>query len=281
MGRPVSCPECKTALRVESTNQKGHYVIRLAVAAELQDPKDSPQDLKPAVENKPLPKRSLSASIYQLVYSPLTAAWLLAIAVSLLIAVLSLSPKFRFARGRPVPGRTEPVLAQESPPPVAAASPGIQTVAEAPPQQMDQTPVQAIEAFPPISALEPVNMDVPLTLLPAPKMTEEKPETPVEVVKPVVKVNVPAKMAQKIAYYSQPKVRRRDLLEALQEQLGAPIRFDHKDLGTDNLDETVTFQLVDTTIGDVIKTVATSAGWEIVEEETGIRLERKRAAVNP
>jgi hypothetical protein len=212
------------------------------------------------------------SSIGRLIYSPLTAAWLLAIAASTLIAVLTLGPKFRFApaRSNQIPAQLE--ITPESPNPKPDESDVVASKPEDPPVQVVPPTVEA--EFITVSALEPANMSGPLPW-PPPAVVKEEP------VKPVVKIDIPAKMAQKIYRYYQPKVRRRELLDVLEEQLGAPIRYDEDELGTGSLDETVIIDLSNTTIGDVIKTVADAADWELVIEDTGIRLKPRQNSVAP
>ena len=88
-------------------------------------------------------------------------------------------------------------------------------------------------------------------------------------------------MAQKLLSYRQPKVSRRKLIVALQEQLGAPIRYDANDLGSGELDQSVAFELENTSVGDVIRHVASTANWQVIVESTGIRLTKFNSAPNP
>ena len=106
VGRRVSCPECKTTLRIESEDDRGGFVTRQLTAGELAAIEQSHRAANAAkgspnkVLLSPPPARSF---IGRLIDSPLTAAWMLAIAVSSLIAVLALAPKSRFTAARPVP----------------------------------------------------------------------------------------------------------------------------------------------------------------------------------
>jgi uncharacterized Zn finger protein (UPF0148 family) len=283
IGRRVSCPECRTTLKVEATDTHGHYAVKRAIQGDHDHPKNIPSEVKSGAIKKATADSSPFSSIGRLINSPLTAAWLLAIAVSVLIAVLTLSPKFRFAPNRSNPIRVETKQQIES---EGIIEPAAATTHEpAPVQEIEKAPPQDRDEMLEISALEPANVEGPLSWAARPKEeTSEPPDAtmvPEVVVKPVVKLDIPAMMAQKILRYSQPKVRRRDLLDALQEQLGAPIRYDKQDLGQAELDESITFEMMDTTIGEVIKAVVDAAHWEIAIEDAGTRLERKRSQPEP
>jgi hypothetical protein len=128
-----------------------------------------------------------------------------------------------------------------------------------------------------ISALEPANTLGPLpwppvSVLAKPEHTVPKPPEP-------PKVDVRKQMEFPLTNYKQSKpISRRELLGTLQEILHAPIHYDTDELSAVGLDSTVTFDLENTTVGKVIKTVADGANWEMTIEDTGLRLTKKRSA---
>jgi len=60
----------------------------------------------------------------------------------------------------------------------------------------------------------------------------------------------------------------------MEEHLGVPIFYDRDELGSERLDQTITFELENTTLGGVIRKIAESTGWQIQVEEKGLRLIR-------
>ena len=121
-----------------------------------------------------------------------------------------------------------------------------------------------------------MNVDGPLPWSPNPNGIDIVSEPPALPRPPPAKIDVEGKLRQKLVSYKQTKpVSRRELIEAMQEHVGAPIRYDNDELGAVNLDKPVTFELANTTVGGVIKTIADAAGWEINIEATGLRLSRK------
>lgn len=285
VGRRVSCPECKTGLLILEGNEQGEYVIRRLTPDELGSPDHPGRGKTKVIQDKIfVPAASTQTFFQRVMSSPLTAAWLLAIAVSVLVAVLALAPRHRFTASRalPSPAETEEVpdttpndaeLQPEHEPP-SVADP-TQPVPETPPAS-NPPPVPGAPAIV-VSALEPANLDAPLSFGPiaVPSHVVPEDENP-SLPPPPPKVDVEGKLTQKLLLYKQSKpVSRRDLIEALEEHLGAPIFYEDDDLGTDNLSKTMTFELENTTVGGVIKTVADSAGWKMEIETTGLRLRRK------
>jgi len=146
-----------------------------------------------------------------------------------------------------------------------------------PPAQAASVP--RVGPRPAISALEPANLDAPLPW-PVRSALNDVTVGPAVTRLPVT-VDVDRKLTQRILSYKQHEpVSRRILMEALQEQLGAAIRYDNEDLGTAELETTVTFELENTTVGGVIKSVADAAGWEMIVEAPGLRLKRKQKSSN-
>jgi len=270
----VNCPECQAALKIESVDDHGLFSIRRLSTDELA---------KAELERRQKPRRDkidLSAEkkghwLKQQLGSPLTAAWLLAIAIMSLIAVIALAPRFRFAPGRPQPATTpsesaaEPAEPTEETPPTPAESP----VAKPPEKSEAEKSTDVIQQ--PISALTPANLDAPLPW--PPPVQAEPPQPPAP-----PKVNVATSMdLVKFTSYKQPAIRRRDMIVVLREHLGLPILYDSEDLGTAELEKTVSFDFQHTSLEKIIRFVAEDAGWDVIVEETGIRLVRHQAAPAP
>lgn len=268
VGRRVNCPECKTTLRIETANDDGSYAMRRLTESEIVHSSSSIPAPSANVDGTQLP-RPVRSVVSKWINSPLTAAWLLAIAAMALIAVLTLSPKIRRAapRSSSVPIET-PASTESTPAPEVATEvqPQPSTKPEVVPQEQPAGDVSVS-----VSALEPANIDGPLPWPPVP--IPSAPQRP-------QKIDMESKMtAVRYPLYKQSKpIRRRDLLDSLQEQLGAKIYYDNDDLGAAGLDSTVTFELQNSTVGDVIKSVADGANWDLSIEDTGLRLTRKQPA---
>ena len=90
-----------------------------------------------------------------------------------------------------------------------------------------------------------------------------------------MKIDVEARLLQKLVLYKQAvPAKRSELIEAMEEHLGVPIFYDREELGPERLDQTITFELENTTLGGVIRKIAESTGWQIQVEEKGLRLIR-------
>ena len=283
VGRRVSCPECKTALKISSQNEHGDFVVRQLTPDELatsdQSSRGSSRRTKTSPHDKILvPTAPARSFIGKLIDSPLTAAWLLAVAISALVAVLVLAPKHRFA-ARPTPVINKNDVANDqsndnsreqlqTAEPVADSS----IESQSPDKKSESNPVTIS-----VSALEPSNIDGPLTSLPVSVSPEIKQEQPAAVVPPrPPRKDVKKNLVFEFEEYKQTRpVSRRDLLATLQEHLDAPIEFDKEELGADELDKKVTFEFDrKISLGDVIKAVTDPAGWRIEFEPTGLRIRR-------
>lgn len=271
VGRRFNCPECKTPLRIQPANRDGEFSFRrlneddLAAMPVVAAGQKTTADKTSRISNK--------SRINHVLNSPWTVAILLTIAVSVLLVVLTLRPRFRLSTGKPAPIR-EPDLPQVTTSPSSPDSISDPVVPQA--NVMREPPVSVVSAIAvlddsqAVSALDAEPGDETISPI-ITSQTGGPAEPP-----PPPKVDVPGKMAQKLVSYKQPKVTRRDLLEALEEQLGAPIRYDKDNLGIPALDEKVAFELENTTVGDVIKFVADKAGWEMTVEVNGIRLQKPK-----
>lgn len=283
VGRRVHCPECKTGLRITTSENGDDFLARRLTPDELAGKEHPSQATDKSRADKilvtELERRTIAS---RLLASPLTAAWLLALAISAFVAVLALAPKHRFApRPAPVTPVTEPTGE------VPSADDKSETKDSADSSSEDAT---GTNVEPPVTKETLVSPDESTEPMPDPSeapaaITEDemhesdiKPEATAEapLPPPPPKIDIAGRLAQKLVSYKQIKpVSRRDLIEAFEEHLGAPILYESDDLGASNLDQTVSFELENTTLGDVIRKVASSAGWDVLVEETGLRLSRK------
>ena len=279
-GRRVNCPECKTALRISNQNEHGDFVARKLTPDELASPDQTRRGKTNPPDKIPVPTPPARSFIGKIIDSPLTAAWLLAIAISTLVAVLALAPKHRFAP-RPSPTSNGNDVAVELPKIQASEkNEAVEPVEAAPIDiQTPDTPTKSDQEIISISALEPANLDIPI---PDPSLgiaPEAKQEQPAVVVVPFPPHKpVKESLMLELDEYKQTKpVSRRELIvTTLHELLDAPIEFDADELGADELDKKITFEIdKKISIGDLIKAVTEPAGWRIEIEPTGLRIRRK------
>ena len=270
VGRRVNCPECRADLKVEKGQGETDYVMRKIAAKSAPHPSPLPSVLG---KNQKSEVRKPESLISRITHSPWTVASLIGLAMILLISVLFLN------RQPPV---AEPISSTEADPAgTTTIEPVIPINVETPVESMvvNQVPGSSgtlPEEWEPVSAIQPENVDEPLTFPVVVQTSIEETVGP-EVAPEPPPIDVEAKMKQRLITYKQPAVARQKLLTALEEQLGVAIRYDSNELGAAELEKAVSFELHNTTIGDVIQFVAREAQWEIVIEPTGIRLIRNHS----
>ena len=279
VGRRVSCPECKTALRISNQNEHGDFVARKLTPDELATSDHNGRSKNSLPDKILVPTPPARSFIGKLIDSPLTVAWLLAVAISALVAVLVLAPKHRFA-ARPDP--TINGLDVDVEPPKDRSPKQLQVVEpEAAPLIDIRTPgtkTERDQVTTSVSALEPANIDDPLPSVPVVISPDIKQEQPADVLPPrPPQKDVKKNMVLEFEEYKQTKpISRRDLIATLREHLDAPIEYDNEDLGADELDKKVTFEFdKKISLGDLIKAVTEPAGWRIEIEPAGLRIRRK------
>jgi hypothetical protein len=270
VGRRVNCPECQAVLKIESVNDDGLFSIRRLTQDELAKAEQERRQ-KVHRDKIELTAETKGKGLKQLLASPLTAAWLLAIAIMSLVAVVALAPRVRFAAGRPQPATTSSETPTER-----AQEPEVPAPQSAEPSEPDPVQPAVTEIIEqPISALTPVNLDAPL---PWPILANVDPPLPPA----PPKVDVARSMEiVKFDSYKQPAIRRRDMIVVLREHLNLPIVYDNDDLGSAELEKTVAFELQETNLEKIIRFVAEDAGWDVIVEEAGIRLVRHQADPTP
>jgi hypothetical protein len=275
LGRQIECPDCQTKL-----------VIRLDGERELiaEHPKVEKTQKKPPV-NQPIAKKAgptLGSKLAGVMQSPLALAWALGIGTTAFIAIMMLRPNVRFRK----PAKD---LVAQAPLPVEVQKPD-EPKAETPIESPDKVPTalggpvkppelpaetETPSTLPP-TAVDPL-VEKPITPIVTPEVTPEVKPKPVPV---VVKLDLEAMLGQRLKSFetpAQPKSRR-EIIELLEELLGAPIRYTPDELGEKNLDRSISIDLENTTIGGVLKVLLDSAGWEYIVEDNGLRIRPRHVA---
>ena len=291
-----SCPDCGTILRIrdrsfigreiECPDCQAKLVIRLDGERELiaEHPKVEKPQKKPPL-NQPIVKNSgptLSSKLAGVMQSPLALAGALGIGMTAFIAIMMLRPNVRFRK--PVKD-----LVAQAPEPTEVQKPD-EPVAETPIEGPDKVPTAQKEPVKPPDpstetetpstqtpvAVEPL-VEVPITPIVTPEVTPEIKPKPAPV---VVKLDLEAMLGQRLKSFetpAQPKSRR-EIIELLEELLGAPIRYAPDELGEKNLDRSISIDLENTTVGGVLKVLLDSAGWEYIVEDNGLRIRPRQVA---
>lgn len=279
IGRRVNCPECNTVLKVEQPDREGNFAVRRL----------SPDEANAARKKRKVPTEgqiavdqpTKSSSVQKILNSKVTVACLLLVGIISLVAVVSMKSQSRPLATRGT--KSSSVAVTPDPAPPVETPTGTPDRVDVPPSPSDsavvaqvEKPIQLteVEDVQPLSAIAPENYDQPYPWEAEPVAAAMVPPAP-------VKIDVEGKLSLKIVSYKQPKVARQELLDALEEQLGAPIRYDKDDLGKDGLEEKISFDLQNTTIGGVIQQVAQTAGWQVQIEDTGVRLLRSPSNSTP
>lgn len=297
-----SCPECGTTLRVRDRSFVGRQIECPECRAKLQIGQD--QDRKLVAERvkadpvrKPVAGLASSrairagsafgAKLKGLLHSPLALAWALAIGITAFAAILMLRPSVRFripAKDSPPvdvaedaePEQSPPVASQqlvEKEPPEAAPA----DVAVKPNEPTGQPASEKTEPQGPgTPPADTASATSPGTSIPTEIPAEATPKTVPPA--PVV-VDVESMLKQRLQKFStvQP-VSRTELIELVEEMLGAPIRYNREELGEKNLDRPVSIDLETTTVGGVLKALLEPAGWDYVIENNGIKLKPRQVA---
>ncbi len=306
-----SCPECGTTLRVRDRSFVGRVIecpdCRVKLTITLDDARTLVAERAKA---EPVPKSSprlessvarfgsaLRDKISGIAQSPLALAWALAIGLTAFAAILMLRPAVRF-RTPTSTGEQSPSLAVTTPAD-GQSSPENNPVTDATEPRPPESPSQT-DANPGQTPNEPVaGTTVPeITPAPIPSVPPEvtptdkpntvaivpavNPDTNLKPVPVAVKIDVDALLKQRFQKIETNRPQSRlQMIELVEELLGAPIRYDRDELGEKNLERTITINLETTTLGGVLKVIVESAGWEYVVEDNGLRLKPRRVADTP
>lgn len=300
-----SCPECGTTLRVRDRSFVGRQIECPECRVKLQIGQDQDRQLvaeRVKVEKVRKPVASLASSkairagsalgarLQGLLHSPLVLAWALAIGLTAFVAILMLRPSVRLRA--PVKESPPVDIAKDAEPkqdpPAAVEQPEPQEPVEAAPADVavmpsePSTPLNTEPTPPPKPGTTPTE-----TASTTPPGNSSPTELPAEVrptktapPAPVV-IDVESLLKQRLQKFStgQP-VSRTELIELVEEMLGAPIRYNREELGEKNLDRPVSIDLETTTVGGVLKALLEPAGWDYVIENNGIKLKPRQVAGN-
>ena len=287
VGRTVPCPECRASLVIE--------LDRDETLTARKPPRDKAAKSATATARTPAavkagpPVPTWADGLRRVIGSPLALAWALALAVTALVVVAMLRPAVRFrSPGSPVPPQAaadKPVTPEHAPPELDASphpSPKL-------PSPNDPPAAPMVDATTPANVSEPLPTNPPPAQQPGAEPAVKpfvadavKPPLPSPPVpSPVPKIDFDIALKQRLLSFDQSKpASRRDLIELLEEMLGAPIRYDAAELGEKNLDKLVMFKTENTTLGGVLKSILDPAGWEFVTEETRLRIRPKTTAAS-
>ncbi len=297
-----SCPDCGTTLRVRDRSFIGRQIECPECHAKLQIGQDQDRKLiaervKAEPVRKPVARLASSTAIRTgsalvarlkgLLHSPLVLAWALAIGITAFAAILMLRPSVRLrtpAKESPpvdVATETEP----QKGPPATPQQPGPVEPPEATPADVAVKPNDPPRQ-PALETTEPQRPGTPPTdtASTTPPGNSSPTETPAKVkpnpVRPApVVVDVEALLKQRLQKFSTARpVSRTELIELVEEMLGAPIRYNREELGEKNLDRPVSIDLETTTVGGVLKALLDPAGWDYVIENNGIKLKPRQVA---
>lgn len=270
VGRQIECPDCQAKLLI-SVDAERNVIAERVRQPDVKKPV-TPPVVAPAVKAGTAVGRKLGG----LLRSPLAIAWALGIGMTAFVAIILLRPNVRLRPAAEKPA--VPVAANESikPPAPPAQDETVEPIAEepiTPPETATVVTPPAVVKAGPESDTRPE--EVPSAVNPA----SAKPIAPAVALPtaPVpVKIQVEELFKQPIKAFSTGKpLSREELIEVVEEMLGAPIRYDREKLGAKDLDRTVSITLEGTTVGGVLKALLDSAGWDYVIEDDGIRLKQR------
>lgn len=279
VGREIDCPDCKTRLVIQQDQDRKLF-------AERAKAKPAPEPSTRVAAPVATAGAALGSKLAQYLHSPLVLAWALAISVTAFAAILMLRPSVRFRTPSPPtdPGSlvttpnlvdVKPVQETDSKPPQESPEPVSPT-----PPELKPTPVEAVaETSKPQESVPAHPNDLP----PGENLAQSPPATPPKLIVPApAPINLDDLLKQRIQKFStrQP-VSRQQLLDTLEEMLGAPIRYDRAELGEKNLEKAMSVDMDATTVGAVLKAVLEAAGWDYVVEKDGIRLKPRQVAGSP
>jgi hypothetical protein len=284
LNRPVPCPDCRTPLVLKATKDDQ---LEVALAAPSAD----------SVPAQPVPKTMAAQTSHPVVQrlrdwstNVTVISWAAALLVAAMIGVAVYSTR------KPSPNRHTDVAAQ---PPVPAVNEKENRPDETPSAlSQESEPTEAMaDAVPspdsPEAPLDPAELPAPVA---SESITEDIPPADAAVAvaeaaalqpavvaaePPLPKVDLDAALAQPLKAFRQSRSSsRRELLDLMEEMLGAPIRYDVIELGdaAKPLDQKLSLDLQDVTVADVLAKVLDKTELSFVREPDGLRLQKKDAA---
>lgn len=278
IGREVECPDCHTKLVINLNDERE----LVAEHPKVEKPKQKPKVEIPIVKKT---GPTLATRLANLLHSPLVLAWALGIGITAFIAIMMLRPNVRFRKPSSDPMAQKP-LPVENPQPsetktdATPLGPDTDPVVVREPTNPPETPAPTETSPANTTAMDDPLVEKPITPIVEPEPAPESKPNPAPV---VVKLDLEAMLGQRLKSFETPArlKSRREILELLEELLGAPIRYSAEELGEKNLDRPITIDLENTTVGGVLKVVLDSAGWEYIVEEKGLRIRPRQVAETP
>lgn len=265
--RPVPCPDCRTLVVIVPVGDDKLEVQLADVPVE--------ESRKPATPAFP----ATVARAPSWTPNVIVVSWLAAFVVAAMIAGAALWPRSS-RRTAVVDQSVEPKIPQDK---IAKVEPEPK-----PAPSVDKDPVPAVDVLAdvpiePLLALEPEPIELDFPPADAALVARADGVLP-PAAQPVREIDLEAALAQPLLEFRQDRsIPRRELLELLEEFLGAPIRYDAEELGdaAKSLEQLVSFTLERITVGDVLAKVLEGTGLTPHREPDGLRLKVTTEAPGP
>ena len=278
VGRTVPCPECHVALLIELDRDENLIARKPPVAKPVKS--TGAVEAKPSAGKSDEPRSPTWIDrLHGAIGSPLVMAWALGLAVTALVVVAMLRPALRFGTpGRATGHEAAPnnsITRDETDSGTDASLPPSRDL----PSPRESRDSQTVDATQPANVPEqnpasPQQVDAGPVIKPVANTVVKPPDPPPPAPSPKIDFDAALKLPLVSIDQSKP-VSRRELIELMEEMIGAPIRYDAAELGEKNLDKLVTFKSENTTLGGVLKSILDPAGWVFVAEETQLRVKLK------
>lgn len=271
LNRPVPCPSCRIPLILQLTEADQLE----AVQAEDQEP--GPRTKKPpdqlAIKAPPTFARRLRGWFTNVT----VASWIATLSVAGMMGTVAFWPK-RHPQRRPA-ATSETVASEVRGASALDTSPDRDDpeVSAAQVDMVDNAIEPEIETRPePVADAEPEWPPADAALAAA--VTDNVRPIPVAIApEPLPPVDFEAALSQPLSAFRQIQaIPRQELLDLLEELLGAPIRYDPLDLGdaAKQLEQKISFELQDITVGDVLDKVLDKTEISYDRERDGLRLRK-------
>lgn len=270
LNRPIPCPVCRAVL-VLAVNESEQLIATLEESAASGNQQSSAMHSRSA-------SATLSQRLRAWASNVTVVSWTATLLVAGMIGLLlwrSNPPRTKgpadiaTVENSVSPDEGETGRTIESNP-----APGIQL--EVPKQLADpEDKAQPQPAVPVASDADASPVDALTVVKAAPP---HAPQIPAAAAPPAPPVDFERALSQPLAVFRQSRaIARLELLELLEELLGAPIRYDADELGdaAKQLDEKIAFELQDITVGDVLARVLDQTGIAYEEERDGLRLRKE------
>ncbi|MCX7392704.1 MAG: hypothetical protein NTW75_01105 [Planctomycetales bacterium] len=287
VGRQVKCPECGVVLVVKR-HDHGQLVVGVPETDALKDlRKPLAIQIRAFFQGDHAASSRQSAIFFQRLVSPMVISWALAAAVVILVVAIVFRPSVRVRSTVPPAISMEPPAASSS---VSGENIDLDRVGPRSTQDSPQVIVapsaDGLDVENVVDGLTPANVpegfEASPHLSPEASNFDEDPSLPLTAEKIIESlpqktstIDFVVNLNQPLLSFEQPKpVSRRELIDLLEELLGAPIKYDVDQLGKFNLEKLVTINAMEnTTVGSVITAVLHDAGWKFHLQPTHLEIQ--------